>query len=247
MKPLNIPYFLSRTIRCADPWLISRCSAISFTVTRRFSFTMTSTAAMPSGVTTGCAWPGRGESVTELMLFTNFLVHSYTCYSDRHASPYWTFIRRWISMGFTPSLPKKWITERCSSLVHVASGDAIFTLLLRRSVEFCIVLPPVGHSSNYHITAVNWQKIELRFEFFFAHLRIHLTLTRIKNHVYAKTIARQTAVYVKGMNKDSNNTKVSKRKEANTYIAGLPLSFQGREEREGCLFPSWLGPEPRTE
>ena len=104
---------------CADPWRISRCAAISFTVTRRFSFTMASNAAMASGVTTGCAWPGRGESVTELMSFMNFLVHSYTFCSDRHASPYWTFIRRWISMGFTPSLLKKQMNERCSSLVHV--------------------------------------------------------------------------------------------------------------------------------
>ena len=66
----------------------------------------------------------------------NFLLHSYTCYSDRHASPYWTFILRWISMGFNHSLPKKRKTERCSSLVHVASGAAIFTLLLRRNVAF---------------------------------------------------------------------------------------------------------------
>ena len=87
-------------------------------------------------LTTGCAWPGRGESVTELMLFMNFLFHSYTCCSDRHASPYWNFIRRWISMGFTPSLLKKRMTERCSSLVHVASGASIFTLLLRRRVAF---------------------------------------------------------------------------------------------------------------
>jgi len=28
------------------------------------------------------------------------------------------------------------MTERCSSLVHVASGAAIFTLLLRRRVAF---------------------------------------------------------------------------------------------------------------
>ena len=103
---------------------------------RRFSLTMASTAAMASGVTTGCAWPGRGDSVTELMLFMNFLVHSYTCCSDRRASPYWTFIRRWISMGFTPSPFKNSMTERCSSLVHVASGAAIFTLLLRRHVAF---------------------------------------------------------------------------------------------------------------
>jgi hypothetical protein len=31
---------------------------------------------------------------------------------------------------------KKVLTEHCSSLVHVASGDAIFTLLLRRRVAF---------------------------------------------------------------------------------------------------------------
>ena len=41
----------------------------------------------------------------------NFPVHSYTCCSDRHASPYWTFIHRWILMGFTPSLLKKWMTD----------------------------------------------------------------------------------------------------------------------------------------
>ena len=126
----------SWTICCADPWLISWCAAISFTVTRRFSFTMVSTAAMASDVTTRRAWPGRGESVTEIMAFMNFLVHPYTCCSDRHASPYWTFICRWISMGFTPSLFKKRTTEHCSLLVHIASGAAIFTLLLRRRVEF---------------------------------------------------------------------------------------------------------------
>ena len=97
---------------------------------------MVSTAAMTSDVTTGCAWPGRGETVTDLMPFMNFLVHSYTCCSDRHASPYWTFIRRWISMGCTSSNLKKRMTEHCSSLVHVASGVAIFTLLLRRRVAF---------------------------------------------------------------------------------------------------------------
>ena len=70
------------------------------------------------------------------MPFMNFLVHSYTCCSDRHASPYLTLIRRWISMGFTISLFKKRMTEHCSSLVHVASGAAIFILLLRHCVAF---------------------------------------------------------------------------------------------------------------
>jgi len=136
-------------IWCADPWLISRYAAISFTVTRWFSFTMASTAAMTSGVTTGCAWPGRGESVTELMPLMNYLVHSYTCCSDRHASPYWTFIRRWISLGFTPSLLKKRITERCSSLVHVSRGPPPLHYYCAVMLHSCIVLPPVGHSSNH--------------------------------------------------------------------------------------------------
>jgi len=39
-------------------------------------------------------------------------------------------------MGFTPSLRKKQMTERCSSLVHVASGATIFTLLLCHCVAF---------------------------------------------------------------------------------------------------------------
>jgi hypothetical protein len=39
-------------------------------------------------------------------------------------------------MGFAPSLLKKPMTERCSSLVHVASVAVIFTLLLRRHVAF---------------------------------------------------------------------------------------------------------------
>ena len=94
-------------IWCADPRITSRCAAISFTVTRRFYFTMASTAAIPSGVTTRCAWPGRGQSVIELMPFMNCLVHLYNCCSDRHASPYLTLIHRWISMDFTPSLLKK--------------------------------------------------------------------------------------------------------------------------------------------
>jgi hypothetical protein len=102
---------------------------------------------------------GWGQPVTELMLFMNFLVHSYTCCCDRHASPYWTFIRRWISMGFTPS-------QRRSSLVHVASGAAIFTLLLRCCVAF------LHHPANCRPLFKPWvsllsidKTIELCFEF----------------------------------------------------------------------------------
>jgi hypothetical protein len=119
----------SWTIWCTDPLIISRRAAISFTALRRFYFMIVSTAAMASGVTTRCSWPGQGQFVTELMPFMNFLFHSYTCCSYRYALPCWTYIRRWISMCFTLSL-------RCCPSVRVASGAAVFTLLLRRRVAF---------------------------------------------------------------------------------------------------------------
>ena len=152
-------------MRCADPWLISRCAAISFPVTQRFSFTMPSTAALPSGVTTGCAWPGRGQSVTELMAFMNCLVHRYTCCSDRHASLYWTFIGRWTSMCFTPSLLKRKDNRTLFFFGACSKEAAIFTLLLRRRVTFphrtatCLPLfnPSVSLLSTY-------TTIELRLE-----------------------------------------------------------------------------------
>ena len=175
----NIKYFLSRnllntlwncstswTMWCDDPWLISICAAISFTVTRWFSLTMASTAAMTSGVTIRCAWPGRGEPVTEVTLFVSFPVHWYTCCSDRHASPYWTFIRRWISIGFTPSLLKKRMTERCSSLVHLASEAAIFTLLLGRRVAFLQRPTTCRQFLKPWVSLLSTKKtIELCFEF----------------------------------------------------------------------------------
>jgi hypothetical protein len=48
-------FIKSWTVWCAEPRLISRRADISFTATRRFYFTIVSTAAMPSGVTTRCA------------------------------------------------------------------------------------------------------------------------------------------------------------------------------------------------
>jgi len=166
MEILNIIYFLSRAIWCADPWLMSRCVAISFAVTQRFSFTMAPTAAMPSGVTTGCAWPGRGESVTELMPFMNFLVHSYTCCSDRHASPHWTFIRRWISMVAPLHYLKYGWHNAVLLWCMLQVGATIFTLLLCRRVAFLhctancrpLFKPWVSLLSTY-------KKIELCFEF----------------------------------------------------------------------------------
>jgi hypothetical protein len=98
---------------------------------------------MPSGVTTRCAWPGRGQSVTELMPIMNFLFRSYTCCSDRHASPYWTFIRRWISMGFTLSL-------RCSSTGACCKRDGrLIPYYCAVTLHSCIILLPVSHSPNH--------------------------------------------------------------------------------------------------
>jgi hypothetical protein len=69
-------------------------------------------------------------------------------------------------MGFTPSVLKRRMTERCSALVHVASGAAMFTALLRRRVAFLhrtatcrpLFTPWVSLLSTY-------KTIELCFEF----------------------------------------------------------------------------------
>jgi len=100
-----------------------------------------------------------------LMPFMKSTGHSYTCCSDRHASPYWTFIRRWISMGFSPPPLKKRMTERCSSLVHVARGVAIFTLLLRRRVAFLHRTATCQPLFNPRITLLStYETIEMCFE-----------------------------------------------------------------------------------
>jgi len=95
--------------------------------------------------------PGRGQSVTELMTFMNFLVHSHTYCSDRHASPHWTFIYRWISMGFTPLLLKKPMTDAvllwcmlqarppslhyyCTVMLHCASSCHLSATLQTMSI-----------------------------------------------------------------------------------------------------------------
>jgi hypothetical protein len=103
--------------RCADPSLMLRISAISYTDTRRFSITR---------ATTLCAWSGCGTSAIDITPFLNVLLLSYICCCDKHASSYWTFICRWAWISFTPSLIKKRITEHFFSFVHVHSGAVIF-------------------------------------------------------------------------------------------------------------------------
>jgi len=92
---------------------------------------------------------GRGESVTELMPFMNFLVHLYTCCSDRHASPYWTFICRWISMSFTPSLLKKRMRDAVLLWRMLQARPPFLHYHCAVVLHSCIVLSPIGHSSNH--------------------------------------------------------------------------------------------------
>jgi len=82
-------------------------------------------------------------------LFMNSLVHSYTCFSDRHASPYWTFIHRWISMGFTPSLLKNGWQNAVLHWCMLQAGPSSLHYYCAIVLHSCIVLPPVGHSSNH--------------------------------------------------------------------------------------------------
>ena len=127
---------------------------------------------MPSGVTTGCAWPGRWESVTELMPFMNFLLHSYTYCSDRHASPYWTFIRRLISMGFTPSLLKK-MDDR--TLFFFGACWKLGRHLYTTTAPSCCIPASYCHLSatlqTISITLVNLQDNRVVFRIFIALLR----------------------------------------------------------------------------
>ena len=110
----------------------------------------------------------------------NFLVHSYTCCSDRHASPYWTSIRRWISMGFTPSLRKKRMRERCSSLVHVARGHHLYTI----AAPPCCIPPSYCHLSatlqTMSITVANLQDNRAVFRIFYHTFKVFKWLTYVK-------------------------------------------------------------------
>ena len=176
MKILCIFYLLSWTIRYVDPWLTSRCAAISFIVTRPFSFTMATIAPMPSGVKTGCVWPGLGKSVTELMPFMNFLVHWHTCCSDRHASPYWISISRWILMAFTTSLLKK---NDDRTLFFFGASCKRGRHLYTTTAPSCCIPVSYYHLSatlqTISITVFNWQTIELWFEFL-SHILIFIWL-----------------------------------------------------------------------
>jgi len=164
-------------LRCAVPvvhlnymvrWFQSKNTTIKYNP----SFRMASTVAMAPGVTTRCAWRGRGQSVTELMPFMNFPVHPYTCCSDRHASPYWTFIRRWISMGFAPSLLKK-MDDRM--LFFFGACCKLGRHLYTTTAPLCCIPASYCHLSatlqTISITVVNLQDNRAVFQIVIALLR----------------------------------------------------------------------------
>ena len=139
---------------------------------------------MSSGVTTWCAWPGRGESVTELIPFLNFLVHSYTCCSDRHASPYLTsFVDE-----FRPVSPLHYLKNGWQNAVLLwcmfQAGPQTLHYYCAVVLQSCIVLPPVGHSSNheYHCCQLTRQSSWVlnfyrTFKVFIWLFLVHLTET----------------------------------------------------------------------
>jgi hypothetical protein len=70
------------------------------------------------------------------------------------------------SMGCNPSLLKKRMTERCSSLVHAGSGAASFTLLLRRRVAFLHLIATCRPLFKQWVSlSSTYKTIELCFEF----------------------------------------------------------------------------------
>ena len=130
------------------------------------------------------------------MPFVNFLVHSYTCCSDRHASPYWTFIRRWISMGFAPSLLNKRLTDSVLLWCMLQAGPPSLHYYCAVVLRSCIVLPPVSHSSNdeYHCCQLTKQSsIVLNFyRTFKVFIWLSLVYYELKiNVIYAKNLQIQ--------------------------------------------------------
>ena len=115
--------------------------------------------------------PGQGESVIELMPFMNFLVHSYTCCSDRHASPYVTFIHQWILMGFTPSLLKKRLTALFFFGACCKRDHHLYTTTVLSCCIPALYCHLSGNLQIMSIVVVNLQDNQAVFRIFIALLR----------------------------------------------------------------------------
>ena len=92
--------------------------------------------------------PGRGQSVTELMPFMNFLVtRTLAVVTDMQHRTERSFVDefRWVSP--LHCLKNGWQT--LFFLVHVARGPPFLHYYCAVVLHSCIVLPPLGHSSNH--------------------------------------------------------------------------------------------------
>jgi len=111
---------------------------------------------------------GRGESVTELMSFMDFLLHSYTCCSDRHVSPYpkLSFVDefRWVSP--LHHLKNGWQKAILLCCMLQAGGPLSLHYYCAIVLRSCFVLPPVGHSLNHEFIVVNLQDNRAMFRTF---------------------------------------------------------------------------------
>ena len=95
--------------------------------------------------------------------FQNVFLRCPTPRIHRHTERSFVDEFRWVS---PLHYLKKRMTERCSSLVHVASEPAIFTLLLRRRVAFLhrtAICRPLFKPSVLLLST--YKTIELRFKF----------------------------------------------------------------------------------
>jgi hypothetical protein len=114
-------------------------------------------------------WLDRSHSCTACCTSSSdpkdFLVHSCTCCSDRHASPYWTFIRQWISICFIPSLLKNGWQKAVLLWCMLEAGPPSLHYYCAVVLHSCIILPPVGHPSNheYHCCQLTRQSSCLEF------------------------------------------------------------------------------------
>ena len=114
--------------------------------------------------------------------WTSWSTRTLAVLTDMHHHTELPFVDefRWVS----PLHYLKRMTERCSSLVHVANRAAIFTLLLRRRVPFLhrtatcrpLFKPWVSLLSTY-------KTIELCFEFLL-YFKVFICLLRVHTHTY---------------------------------------------------------------
>jgi hypothetical protein len=110
---------------------------------------MASTAAMASGVTAGCAWPDRGDSVTELRrLGPSYSIRTLAVMTDMHHHTELPFINEFLWISPLHLIKNKWqyaVPLCCMLQVGQPSLHYCCAVMLRSS----IILPPVSHSSNH--------------------------------------------------------------------------------------------------